>query len=337
MPVRLAVALIALVPFVGGSETATAQNLLSNGTFDQNIAGWSPIFVPSSQAWSTQDAHGSTASGSLKITTDNSNFEGQAFQTINAAPHATYIVTGDLYPHTSPGGSGNTVYIDFLDTQGAFIGLPAMMTSQTQSTWVHRTATVTAPAGTAALRIRLDVYGNSATDFGLFDNMTVVASPPVVSFAANPTSIAAGQTSTLTWTTTDASAVLIDHGIGTKPVNGSQQVQPAETTTYMLTATGPGGTRTATVTVTVVPAPTIVFTATPPTTLPGGNVKLEWQVFDATLVTLDPDLGVQPLFGSVTVSPKATTTYTLTATGVGGTRAVPLTVSVGGKRRAVRH
>src|SRR5262249_40052166 len=112
---------------------------------------------------------------------------------------------------------------------------------------------------------------------------------------------------------------------------------PGTTTTYTLTATGPGGTRTATATVTVNPAPTIAFTATPSTVLPGSNVQLTWQVFDAMLVVLDPDLGAQAFSGSITVTPKSSTIYTLTATGPGGTRVAQVNVTVGGKRRAARH
>jgi phospholipase C len=74
---------------------------------------------------------------------------------------------------------------------------------------------------------------------------------PAVSFIANPTSITAGQSSMLSWTTTNASSVTISNGIGSKPVNGSVSVSPTATTTYTLTATGAGGTTTAQATVVV--------------------------------------------------------------------------------------
>jgi hypothetical protein len=160
---------------------------------------------------------------------------------------------------------------------------------------------------------------------------------PQITFSATPSVIASGGTATLTWTTSNATAVTIDHGIGAKPVNGSITVSPAATTTYLLTATGTGGSKTATTTVTIAPAPTIFFTATPTAVLPGGTVKLKWQVFDATNVVLDPGFGLQPLTGTVMVTPTTTTTYLLTATGAGGTQVAHATVTIGGKRRAVRH
>jgi pimeloyl-ACP methyl ester carboxylesterase len=82
--------------------------------------------------------------------------------------------------------------------------------------------------------------------------LTVQAGPPTVSFAASPTMIAPGQSSTLMWTTTNATSVSISNVGPTQPEwCGSVSVSPAVTTTYTLTATGPGGTATAMATVTV--------------------------------------------------------------------------------------
>ncbi len=73
---------------------------------------------------------------------------------------------------------------------------------------------------------------------------------PTASLSANPNTIDKGQSSTLTWQTTNATDVSID-GIGAVQPNGSQQVSPTESTTYHLTAKGPGGTQEATARVTV--------------------------------------------------------------------------------------
>jgi len=75
---------------------------------------------------------------------------------------------------------------------------------------------------------------------------------PVVTFSADPQSIKLGQSSTLTWTTFNAESVNIDQGIADVPLSGSLAVSPLETTTYTLTAIGPGGTATDSVTVTVI-------------------------------------------------------------------------------------
>jgi phospholipase C len=83
-------------------------------------------------------------------------------------------------------------------------------------------------------------------------NITVSATAgPSITFNANPGLINSGQSSTLSWTTTGATSVSIDNGIGAVPVSGSQSVSPSSTTTYTLTATGNAGTATATATVSV--------------------------------------------------------------------------------------
>ena len=82
------------------------------------------------------------------------------------------------------------------------------------------------------------------------------AKPMIMSFAAEPSSIERGQSSTLRWATENATEVSIDPGIGAVSASGTRQVYPSDTTTYTLTAKGPGGTATSSATVTVtVPAP----------------------------------------------------------------------------------
>jgi peptidoglycan-associated lipoprotein len=63
---------------------------------------------------------------------------------------------------------------------------------------------------------------------------------PTASISASPTSIQRGQAATLTWRTTDADTAVIS-GIGSVAPSGSQAVTPETSTTYSLTAKGPGG------------------------------------------------------------------------------------------------
>ena len=67
---------------------------------------------------------------------------------------------------------------------------------------------------------------------------------PTATLSANPSSIQRGQSSTLTWSTENATDVALD---GNKvDLSSSQTVTPAQTTTYHLTAKGAGGTQDAT-------------------------------------------------------------------------------------------
>lgn len=77
--------------------------------------------------------------------------------------------------------------------------------------------------------------------------------PQIEYFQASPASITAGDCTTLQWGQASfASNVVIQPEIGEVTTPGSQEICPRETTSYILTAVGPGGTTTASTTVTVV-------------------------------------------------------------------------------------
>lgn len=82
--------------------------------------------------------------------------------------------------------------------------------------------------------------------------VTEEVDPPTVNLNADPEAIKINESSTLTWNSTNADSCVIEPGIGSVDLNGSLAVSPAETTTYTITATGPGGTTTDSVTVTVI-------------------------------------------------------------------------------------
>ena len=84
----------------------------------------------------------------------------------------------------------------------------------------------------------------------------VVAPPQVEYFQANPLSIYEGSCATLQWgEVLGADEVSIEPQIGGVGTPDSLEVCPEETTEYILTATGPGGTTEASVTIEVVPGP----------------------------------------------------------------------------------
>ena len=96
------------------------------------------------------------------------------------------------------------------------------------------------------------------------------APTPKAILTANPMTIAAGQASTLTWSTDFATDVSID-GLGKVDPSGSRSVVPTESTTYHLVAKNDTGSTEATARVTVTPA------AAPPASSSTGNES------DATL------------------------------------------------------
>lgn len=73
---------------------------------------------------------------------------------------------------------------------------------------------------------------------------------PTATLAANPAVVEQGQSTTLTWQTDHATDINID-GIGSVSASGSRTVTPGSSTTYTLSAKGPGGSKNATTRVTV--------------------------------------------------------------------------------------
>jgi peptidoglycan-associated lipoprotein len=80
---------------------------------------------------------------------------------------------------------------------------------------------------------------------------------PTVTLNASPTSVKSGDTVTLSWTSTDATDLDIEPGVGKVTPQGSTPVNPTESTTFKITATGPGGTASSDARVTVGAAPVV--------------------------------------------------------------------------------
>src|SRR3954467_5064356 len=102
---------------------------------------------------------------------------------------------------------------------------------------------------------------------------TVKAVPPAVAqFSVEPTTIQRGQAATLRWEVSgNVTSVTIDNAIGTVQNTGNRRVFPTDTTTYNLTATGPGGSVSGSVTVSVTGPPP---PPPPPETRPtGGTIE----------------------------------------------------------------
>jgi len=94
-----------------------------------------------------------------------------------------------------------------------------------------------------------DSFGDLAM-FNATKSAAAVA-PTISAFGSSQAFISVGQSATLSWSTSGATSVSIDNGVGPQPPSGSVTVSPLQTTVYTLTATGPGGSATAQTTITV--------------------------------------------------------------------------------------
>jgi peptidoglycan-associated lipoprotein len=64
---------------------------------------------------------------------------------------------------------------------------------------------------------------------------------PTVTLQASSTFIQRGDSTTLTWSSTNATSLTINPAVGSVAPEGSSKVSPTDSTTYTITATGPGG------------------------------------------------------------------------------------------------
>lgn len=164
------------------------------------------------------------------------------------------------------------------------------------------------------------------------DNCTTPA--PVVTLSANPTSVVSGSSSTLTWSSTNATSCTASGGwTGTKATSGSQTTGTlTANTSFTLTCNGVGGvgTRSLTVNVTAPPAPTVSLAANPQSISSGSTSILSWSSTNATsCIASGGWTGTKATSGSQATNPlTSTATFTLTCTGAGGSANQSVTVTV---------
>jgi hypothetical protein len=196
--------------------------------------------------------------------------------------------------------------------------------------------------GTARDGVERGAYAGQGTNPGwqlaLAIQPSVGTAAPQLTLQANPTQVSVNGTSTLQWSSTSATGCTASGGwSGAQSTFGSVTTAPlTATTTFTLTCMGAGGSTAQSVTVTVAgttpPAPTVTLTANPTSAASGATTVLTWSSSGATGCTASGGWsGAQSTFGSVTTAPlTATTTFTLTCMGVGGSTAQSVTVTVAG-------
>jgi len=158
--------------------------------------------------------------------------------------------------------------------------------------------------------------------------------PTINSFTANPTTISEGSSSELSWSVSNATALIVDQGIGSISAAGTSTVTPAVTTTYTLTAVNASGSVTKSATVTVGsasstttvttpapsgPLPVAHINVNPGVIVPAGMATLSWDTANASNVMINNSIGPVSNSGSRSVFPNNTTVYVITASNAVGT------------------
>ena len=214
--------------------------------------------------------------------------------------------------------SWSTEYADEIniDPDIGTVSASGSLTVSPQETTTY-TITATGPNGTSTDKVTVNVIDPSVS--------------PAVSISATPDIITLGETFILNWNSTNADSCVIEPGIGSVDLNGPMEISIGATTIYTIAATGPAGTTTKSVTVIVnsptVP-PTVELSSSPETVPFGQPAILTWNSTNTYSCTIEPGIGRVNLNGSINVSPAATTTYTITATGYAGTTTSSAAVTV---------
>ncbi len=302
---------------VGGSSTLTWTSTGAVSAVINNGVGSVPV------NGSVTVAPAKTIAYTITVKNGSGSATSRATVTVKAAPpQVTFIASPEVIPADGSSTLTWTTVNAFSASIDQGIGVVALNGSKS-----------VALAATTAYKIT--VKGSGGTVIATATVTVVSAPPPTASLTAEPSAIFNGQSSTLTWRTANAASASIDNGVGGIELNGSVSVAPAATTTYTLTATGPGGSVTdeAQVRVSTQPAPSAMLTASPQAIRPGESAMLSWTTTGADSVVLDNGIGAVEVNGSLAVSPSTVTTYTLMATGPGGSRSASATVLVSSGRK----
>ncbi len=313
---------------VGGQYTITWAGTPTNGIFKINGAGVAATgnatytFVgPNTETFTfTGETAGGTCSDQVTISRINPVLP---VCTLTANP--TSIVNGgsSVLSWTTTNASSTSINQGI----GVVTGTSRSVSPATTTTY---TMTVTNPNGSATCAATVTVVP------------PVPQAPRCDNFDAAPLTINRGQSSVLSWNTTNATAAMISGGVGAVAVDGSTTVSPLESTTYTLNLTGTNNqTFSCTRRIEVIQPeqPTVPrcdnFDASASTITRGSSVTLSWNTTNASSVVINPGVGSVAVDGSTSVSPSDTTTYTLTATGVNNqtttcTRTITVETSGGG-------
>jgi len=187
----------------------------------------------------------------VTISTPSGKTAGLTF-TVTAPPPMAVIGTFTASPPTIATGQSST-----LSWNGITNATACAINNGVGSIGCGNSSTRVSPASSTTYTLTASGPSGSITATTSVTVNTAVA-PTIGTFTASPPTIAAGQSSTLSWNgITNATACAIDNGAGSIGCgNSSTRVSPASSTTYTLTATGSAGRATATAAITVTTAPT---------------------------------------------------------------------------------
>lgn len=271
-------------------------------------------------------------SGSMTVSVDRdttyllaaANASGQVSQALVVSvtpgppPQIVYFSASAL--QVPPGGTST---LQWKTANADTVTLKDLRTGETWTVAAEGTRPVTPAQTTSYLLLAKNAYGEVSQTLTV--QVQAGQPPEILYFTAVPGQIVAGGTAALQWKTTGADSVTLkDLRTGAswpnQPAESSKQVQPDQTTTYLLCANNAYGETCRQAQVQVLPGqpPEIVyFTAIPDQITAGGAATLKWQTRRAESATLRDLRTSQAVSVAVTgereVRPEQSTTYLLCA------------------------
>ncbi|MDP2651687.1 MAG: CARDB domain-containing protein, partial [bacterium] len=197
--------------------------------------------------------------------------------------------------------------------------------SSGSSVTAYQTSSVDSPATCSSVSQTRTCSGGTLS--GSYTNQNCSVNFAVsASLSANPSSITNGQSSTLTWSSTNATSCTAAGGFSTGgATSGSTSVSPSSTSNYQISCTGPGGSANSNVVTVTVLEPTVTITANPTRVVTGSNSTISWSASQVNSCTVSgPGLSSATLSGSQSVVISTQSTYTITCQ----TDGAPITQSV---------
>jgi len=280
---------------------------------------------------------GTTDSASNDFTSSTSAGANISFTQVNTLPQATVGLAYSSSVVASVTGGTEPYYYQ---TAGLSAGTPPL--GMVLNPNGNLTGTPTIPGKYDFSVCAIDSTGETSSCEPTSITVVTAGTPvppsaPTATLAASKTTIVSGTSSTLTWSSKNASTCSASGAwTGVKATSGTQSVSPTSTTTYTLTCSGTGGSSHASsVTITVdspttpPAAPTATLGANPATITSGNNSTLTWSSNNASSCTASGGwTGTKGTNGTQSVSPTSTTTYTIACTSSSGTAQTSVKINV---------
>ncbi len=245
---------------------AAGGNLIQNPGFEFGATAttptsWSASFWGSTPTF-TYPATGRTGLGAT--VTQRVNSTGDA-----RWQHATVSVTaGAQYTFSIwyRSTAATSLVVAYTSATGVTTFAQLAAISSSANVWRQQSSTFTVPTGIVHLTIYQAITraGSVTIDDASLTSVDAPPPPPAlptVSFSSNTGQITAGQSATLTWSSTNATACTASGTwSGARAISGTSSVSPSTTSTFTLTCTGAGGTASQSVAIAVGSLPTGPFT-----------------------------------------------------------------------------